>query len=108
VGRWEGMNMDIPLFISICIGNFFCYIMGTLAGRKSLGAKLFSRARAYIKIYKNGDIELHARQLGDDLKMFFTVCRHLEAEGYNMDAVEKSFTQAIIEGNEPDESEEEA
>lgn len=100
--------MDTPLFISICIGNFFCYIMGTLAGRKSMGAKLFSRARAYIKVYKNGDTELHARQLGDDFKMLFAVCRHLEAEDYNMEAVEKSFAQAIIEGNKPDESEEEA
>lgn len=100
--------MDIPLFISICIGNFFCYIMGTLAGRKALGMKLFSRARAYIKAYKNGGTVLHARRLGDDFKMFIAVCGHLEIEGYNMEAVKKSFAQAIIEGNKSDESEEEA
>lgn len=101
VGCREGIDMDLARFIATFIGNLFCYTMGYIAARKSIGAKLFGRSRAWIKVYKNGDTELRAEILGDDIKMMHALCHHLEGEGYNMDDVQKEFFKAMIKGNMP-------
>ena len=100
--------MDIPLFIWIFIGNFFCYIMGTLEGRKSWGAKLFGRSRAWIKIYKNDTSELHVETLGDSFRMMRAICGHLKVEGYEVDKILEAYYAALIKGKAPAGSEEEA
>ena len=95
-------------FIVTLCGNLFCYFAGWAFGRKSWGAKLFGRSRAWIKIYKNGDSELHAETMGDDIKMMHAVCGHLKTEGYKVDKILDAFYAALIKGNAAEESEEEA
>lgn len=93
-------------FIAVFCGNLFCYFAGWAFGRKSWGAKLFGRSRAWIKIYKNGDSELHAETLGDDIGMMHAICGHLKGEGYEVDKILRAFHAALLKGNTPTESEE--
>ena len=94
--------------IAVFCGNLFCYFMGWAFGRKSWGAKLFGRSRAWVKIYKNGDSVLHAETLDDSFRMMCTICGHLKVEGYEVDKILEAYYAALIKGKAPANSEEEA
>ena len=92
------------LIATFC-GNLFCWWVGYFFGRKTWGAKLFGKSKAWIKIYKNGDSELHAEKLGDDIRMMHALCGHLKCEGYDVTKIMDAFYAALIKGNMPAENE---
>ena len=92
------------VIVMLC-GNLFCCFVGWAFGRKTWGAKLFCRSRAWIKIYKNGDSELHAEKLGDDIRMMRAICGHLKGEGYDVTKILDALYAALLKGNMPAKSE---
>lgn len=92
-------------FIPVLIGNFVCYLLGTLVGRVFAGERLFGKTRAFLKRYKNGDCFMHVPTIGDDIAMISCICIHLEGEGYNMDDVKEAFEQAMSKNDTEEEIE---
>ncbi len=74
-----------------------CYFAGLRAGSKSR-APVFSKDRAYVRLERGFNGTVHAKTIGDDVKLILAVCAHLESEGYGMYGVVEALGAAIDNG----------
>lgn len=87
--------MKMKSFICSVINGMLCYWVGLWFGKRGG----FSRVRACINIFKNGDGYLRSNTIEDDIRMFSVICLHLKNEGYNMDSVKDAFNEAMQNGS---------
>ena len=97
------MKNFIATFIPVLINGFVCWWIGFAAGQRG-GTK---KPRAFVKLWKDGNsATVHSKTIGDDIKMIFGICAHIEGEGYQMYDVIEALEEAIKAGNTKHEVEE--